>query len=114
MGKLRDVLQAAPLRVPSADLSGRVARALDEAEARAAARPWFRLQVPLWACVAAAIVSGLLGYLGRADLSPSRPQVVYVVPAEGELRRILMGEAEPRPEPPLRVEVRVKGQSKEF
>jgi hypothetical protein len=113
MGKLRDVLQGAPLRMPSAELSQRVTHALDEAEARGAARPWFRQQVPLWACAVLAIVSGLLGYLGRAGSVPTRPQVVYVVPAEGELRRILMGEASPRPEPPLRVEVRVKVPSKE-
>jgi hypothetical protein len=107
MGKLKTLLRGAPLRVPSPALARRVAVAFDEAEARASGAPLWRLLVPLWTCVAVGLVCGLTGFLVSRSLTKRPPAVVYIVPAEGELRRILMGEAEPRPPEPPRIEVRL-------
>ncbi len=96
MREVEDILREAPLRAPSARLRVRVEAALARADARGAR--WFRLPVPLWACGVAAIGCGVLGALGHAAFSPPPPQVVYVLPAEGELRRLLTGEADKRSE----------------
>jgi hypothetical protein len=100
MREVEDVLREAPLSAPPPRLRARVDDALARAEARGAR--WFRLPVPLWACAAAAIVCGALGALGHSAFTPPPPQVVYILPAEGELRRLLTGEADRRPEDELK------------
>jgi hypothetical protein len=96
MREIEDILREAPLRAPSAQLRVRVEAAMARADARGAR--WFRLPVPLWVCGLAAIGCGVLGALGHAAFAPSPAQVVYVLPAEGELRRLLTGEADKRSE----------------
>ncbi len=108
MRTLQDALREAPLRAPSSRLAERVADALMRAEPTAV--PLLRIPVPLWACAAAALACGVLGYAGHGLLRPARPQIVYVLPAEGGLRRFLTGEAEERPQGSSeRLRVRVTG-----
>ena len=96
MRRLEDLLNAAPLRAPSRQLAERVDVAF--ARTKPSAAPFLRVAVPLWACAIVALGCGFLGYVGRGASQPVRSQVVYVLPAEGELRRFLAGEPERRPE----------------
>jgi hypothetical protein len=106
MWKIEDILNEAPLQEPSDGLKDRVAHAFRAAKARG--RPWFRTPVPLWASAAAALACLGLGYLARAAWTPPPPRAVYVIPAEGALRRFLMGEPEVEGErAPRRTEVTV-------
>jgi hypothetical protein len=95
MRQIEDILSEAPLVPPSPRLRERMEEAFQGADMPAPR--WFRWPVPLWACVLVAIAFGALGFLGRAAFTPPPPQVVYILPAEGELRRMLLGESERRP-----------------
>lgn len=93
---LERLLSDAPLRAPSRHLAERIDAAFQQT--RSCRVPWYRSRVPLWAAIAAAFACGSLGYAVRRT---PPPQTVYVLPAEGELRRVLLGEAGQRPEDPL-------------
>jgi hypothetical protein len=91
---LEDLLREAPLTPPSPQLTERIDQAFTRAEDRSPR--WFAAPIPLWACVAAAVTSAALGYLAHGKASS--PATVYVLPAEGELRRVLNGETQRPPE----------------
>jgi hypothetical protein len=95
MRDVEDILKETPLAEASPRLRARLEETFARADARAAS--WFRFPVPLWACGLAAIACGALGFWGRAAFTPPPPQIVYILPAEGELRRMLRGEEEERP-----------------
>ncbi len=96
MRDLEDILSEAPLTTPSPRLRARLEAAFARADQRASR--WFRFPIPLWACGLAAIACGALGFWGRTAFTSPPPQIVYILPAEGELRRMLTGEAERHPE----------------
>jgi hypothetical protein len=91
---VEDLLREALLTAPSRSLAERI----EEAFSRAARRGprWYAAPIPLWVCVTAALVCASLGYLAHDKTSP--PAVVYVLPVEGELRRVLNGEAQRPPD----------------
>jgi hypothetical protein len=95
---VEELLLSAPLRSPSEQLARRVALALNETEATGGC--WYTRAVPLWACVAAALACAVVGYAARGTSKP--PAVVYVLPADGALGRVLSGEADQQPEDFLR------------
>ncbi len=92
MRDIESLLREASLTAPSPRLRARVGEALAHAEERSAR--WFRFPVPLWACGLAAIACGALGFWAHTALTPPPPQIVYILPAEGELHRLLNGETE--------------------
>jgi len=96
MREVEKTLAEAPLQAPSARLQDR----LEEAFARAERRPfrWFQVPVPLWLCGVVAVACGAFAYWVRAATAPPPPRVVYILPVEGELRRMLTGE-EVQPQP---------------
>ena len=91
---VEDLLREAPLTAPSRLLTERIEGAFSRAESKGP--PWYAAPIPLWAGVAAALVCASLGYLAHGKASP--PAVVYVLPAEGELRRVLNGDAQRPPD----------------
>lgn len=91
---VEDLLREAPLTAPSRSLAARVDEALARAEG--GSPRWYAAPVPLWAGVAAALVCASLGYVAHGKARP--PAVVYVLPAEGELRRVLNGDAQRPPD----------------
>ena len=91
---VEDLLREAPLTTPSRSLEERVDEAFSRAESRGPR--WYAAPIPLWAGVTAALACASLGYLAHTRTSP--PAIVYVLPAEGELRRVLNGDAQRPPD----------------
>jgi hypothetical protein len=109
---IEQLLREAPLKSPSTRLTDRVDAAFECAGT--VERRWYARPVPLWACALFVAVAGALGY--QAPREPVPPRVVYVMPVNPELARVLTGAAAPRQDDSLR-RVRVSvttGSAEEF